>query len=65
MRAAGLQLECLYGQGSVVNEGGGGGAQEGRAGGLGGGGGGGSVKDMNHIWFTGDMGHTCNLNLIL
>ena len=30
-------------------------------GGRGGEGGGRSVKDVNHIWFTGDMGHTCNV----
>ena len=60
------QLECLYGQSSVVHHRRGGRHQGGGGAGGGGGrrgrgeGGGGSVKDVDHIWFTGDMGHTCN-----
>ena len=69
-RAGGrAEVKCLNGQSSVVHQGrrgrhqGGGGGLRG-GGGRGGGGEGWwwwSVKDMNHIWFTGDMRHTWNV----
>ena len=67
--AGGLtELKCLNSQSSVVHHGrcrrhqggGGGGGGGGRGWGRGGGEGWWSVKDMNHIWFTGDVRHTWN-----